>query len=129
MIKLGVPSTKLVIGAAFYGRMWENVSATNHGLYQSGKFKRGVDYKNLDTEINPEKGFAYYWDDFAKAPYQYNADKKLYFTYDDKHSIALKTKYAIDSHLDGIMFWELTCDRQSDGLLDEIVNTERNSEK
>ncbi|MBL7840353.1 MAG: glycoside hydrolase family 18 protein [Cyclobacteriaceae bacterium] len=129
LIKLGVPSTKLVIGAAFYGRMWENVSATNHGLYQSGKFKRGVDYKNLDTEINPKKGFAYYWDDVAKAPYQYNAEKKLYFTYDDKHSIALKTKYAIDNHLDGIMFWELTCDRQSGGLLDEIVNAALMSEK
>lgn len=123
LIELGVPANKLVIGAAFYGRMWEGVSSTNNGLYQSGKFKQGTDYKNLSAEINPEKGFTYYWDDNAKAPYQYNADKKLYFTYDDKESISLKTKYAIDQNLDGIMFWELGCDLEKDGLLDEIVKT------
>lgn len=121
LIKLGVPPNKLVIGAAFYGRMWENVSSKNNGLYQNGKFKQGVDYKNLNSEINPEKGFTYYWDDVAQAPYQYNPEKKLYFTYDDKKSIALKTKYAIDQKLDGIMFWELGCDAEKDGLLDEIM--------
>ena len=120
LIKLGVPANKLVIGAAFYGRMWENVSSENNGLYRSGKFKQGVDYKNLNAEINPAKGFTYYWDDVAKAPYQYNAEKKLYFTYDDKKSIALKTKYAIEHKLDGIMFWELGCDLETDGLLDAI---------
>lgn len=123
LIKLGVPANKLVIGAAFYGRMWENVSSTNNGLYQSGTFKQGIDFKNLSSEINPEKGFIYYWDNAAKAPYQYNAEKKLYFTYDDKRSIALKTKYAIDYKLDGIMFWELGCDLEKNGLLDEIVKT------
>lgn len=121
LIKIGVPATKLVIGAAFYGRMWENVSSQNNGLYQTGKFKQGTDYKNLSTEINPEKGFTYYWDDVAKAPYQYNTEKKFYFTYDDKRSIALKTNYAIEHKLDGIMFWELMCDQLEDGLLDEII--------
>lgn len=129
LIKLGVPANKLVIGAAFYGRMWEHVAVTNNGLYQSGTFKRGIDYKNLETEINPQKGFIYYWDDVAQAPYQYNAERKLYFTYDDKRSIALKTAYAIHQQLDGIMFWELTCDRESDGLLDEIVAVKQKSEK
>lgn len=129
LLKIGVPANKLVIGAAFYGRMWENVSFTNNGLYQSGKFKQGVDYKNLNTVINPEKGFTYYWDDVAKAPYQYNAEKKLYFTYDDKRSIALKTKYAIENHLDGIMFWELGCDLETEGLLDEIVKTKHQTSR
>lgn len=129
LIKSGVPATKLVIGAAFYGRMWEDVSSTHNGLYQRGKFKQGVDYKNLDQEINAQKGFTYYWDDVAQAPYQYNAEKKLYFTYDDKKSIALKTKYAIDQKLDGIMFWELGCDREKDGLLDEIVRVKNSGKK
>jgi chitinase len=129
LIKLGVPANKLVIGAAFYGRMWEKVSATNNGLYQSGTFKQSIDYKSMDQEITPQKGFAYYWDDVAKAPYQYNAEKKLYFTYDDKRSIALKTKYAMDHQLDGIMFWELPCDLETDGLLDEIVKIKNGSKK
>ncbi|WP_425476409.1 hypothetical protein [Paraflavitalea speifideaquila] len=41
-------------------------------------------------------------------------------TFDDSRSLALKTKYAIDKGLNGIMFWELTLDQPEDGLLDAI---------
>jgi len=120
LIKLGIPANKLVIGAAFYGRMWENVSPTRNGLYQSGKFKMGVNYNKFSQELSKEKGFVAYWDDVAKAPYSYNAEKKLYITYDDKKSMELKTKYVADTKLNGIMFWELTNDTYTDGLLDAI---------
>jgi chitinase len=123
LIKLGIPANKLVIGGAFYGRMWEGVASTNNGLYQSGKFKAGIDFKNFDQEISEQKGFVKYWDDVAKAPYSYNAAEKLFITYDDKRSLALKTKYAIDHKLDGIMFWELSLDTDKDGLLDAIIQT------
>lgn len=123
LIRMGVPREKLVIGAAFYGRMWEGVADVNHGLYQAGKFIRGVDYKHIDTELSTDKGYITYWDDVTKAPYRYNAQEKLFFTYDDKKSIALKTQYALDQHLDGIMFWELSLDKPTDGLLDAIVDT------
>ncbi len=120
LIKIGIPANKLVIGAAFYGRMWENVPATRNGLYQSGKFKRGVDYKNFNTELATSKGFVSYWDDVTKAPYSHNAQEKLFITYDDKRSMELKTKYVADHHLNGIMFWELTNDSYKEGLLDTI---------
>jgi chitinase len=117
LIKLGVPREKLVIGAAFYARVWENVPAKNKGLYQSGKFKTGIDYKKFGTELSSKSGFIHYWDDEAKAPYAYNEKKKLYATFDDKKSIALKTQYALDQQLDGIMFWEWSHDTK-DGLVD-----------
>ena len=120
LTKIGIPANKLVIGAAFYGRMWENVPPARNGLYQSGKFLRGVNYKKFKTELAPGKGFVAYWDDVAKAPYSYNAEKGLYITYDDKRSIDLKTKYVADKKLNGIMFWELTNDSDTDGLLDAI---------
>lgn len=123
LIKSGIPANKLVLGAAFYGRMWEDVPSINNGLYQSGKFKEFIDYRNFEKRFDASSGFKFFWDDQAKAPYLYNAEKKLYVTYDDKKSIALKTKYAIDNKLDGIMFWELSCDKEKDGLLDEIVKT------
>jgi chitinase len=123
LLKIGVPANKLVIGGAFYGRMWEGVASTNNGLYQSGKFKAGVDFKNFDKQISEQKGFVKHWDDVAKAPYAYNAAEKLFITYDDKRSLALKTQYAIDQKLDGIMFWELSLDTDQDGLLDAIVQT------
>jgi chitinase len=117
---MGIPANKLVIGAAFYGRMWENVPAARNGLYQSGKFKMGVNYKNFNTELSTSKGFVSYWDDVTKAPYSYNAQQKLFVTYDDKRSMELKTKYVADYRLNGIMFWELTNDSYEDGLLNTI---------
>lgn len=125
LIRIGVPRNKIVIGAAFYGRMWENVPPADNGLYQSGKFKAGVDFKNFDKKIPESQGFIRYWDDTAKAEYRYNAAQKLFVTYDDKRSLALKTQYAIDQKLDGIMFWELTNDTHSNGLLDAIDQVAR----
>jgi chitinase len=113
-----------VIGAAFYGRMWENVPPDNHGLYQSGKFKQGINYKKLKRTLSNENGFKTYWDDIAKAPYAYNSVEKLFITFDDKRSMELKTKYVMDQRLNGIMFWELTNDSTEDGLLDTIYNTQ-----
>jgi chitinase len=124
--KLGIPPSKLVIGAAFYGRIWENVPATNNGLYQPGKFKKGVNFRDASKELSPSTGFTLYWDDVAKAPYGYNAERKLFVTYDDKRSMALKTTYALDQGLNGIMFWEITNDTYKDGLLHTIDATRKN---
>lgn len=120
LIRIGVPSDKIVIGAAFYGRMWEDVAAVDHGLYQSGKFKTSINYNRFSSELSEQNGFTYLWDDVVKAPYLYNPEKKLFVTYDDKRSIQLKTQYVIDNKLGGIMFWELTLDKDQGGLLDTI---------
>jgi chitinase len=121
LIKLGVPADKLVIGAAFYARVWENVEATHHGVNQSGKFLKGIDFREFPQQLTGQQGFIRYWDNVAKAPYSYNAAKKLFATYDDKESLKLKTEYAIKYKLDGIMFWELTLDAPANGLLDAII--------
>lgn len=120
LIKLGIPREKIVIGAAFYARVWENVPATDNGLYQSGKFKTSIDYKRFPSLLSTEKGFTFYWDEKAKAPYAYNAAEKLFATFDDKLSIEHKTQYVIDQKLDGIMFWELSLDTYTNGLVDTI---------
>ena len=57
LISLGVPKNKIVIGAAFYGRMWENVADTGFGMYQTGKYKMNVDFKNLDSYLLSDSGF------------------------------------------------------------------------
>ncbi len=120
LVKMGIPSNKLVIGAAFYGRMWEDVPPAHNGLYQSGTFKQSLKYNKFKTELSKDKGFVSYWDDAAKAPYAYNAEKRLFITYDDKKSMELKTKYAVSNKLNGIMFWEITNDTYNDGLLQAI---------
>lgn len=126
LVKLGIPSEKLVLGAAFYGRMWENVPATRNGLYQPGKFRRMINYNSFKTTLSPDKGFKSYWDEVAKAPYAYNAAEGLFVTYDDKRSMELKTNYVVDHKLNGIMFWELTNDASTDGLLETIDRVKKN---
>lgn len=120
LLNHGVPKNKIVIGGAFYARVWENVPNVNRGLYQPGKFKTGIDFKKYEEEFSKENGFDYFWDEKTKAPYFYNKEKNLFATGDDKKSIGLKTKYVRDQGLQGIMFWELKSDTPKDGLLAEI---------
>jgi chitinase len=120
LLNLGIPSNKIVIGAAFYGKIWENVPDTSNGLYQPSKFKSTAQYKSLVSQYTAARGFNYYWDEVAKAPYLYNRTEKLFVTFDDKRSVQTKTQYAIDKKLSGIMFWQLTEDTFTDGLLDAI---------
>jgi chitinase len=111
---------KLIIGAAMYARVWENVPDTSHGLYQPGKFQRGVAYADFNNYFSDTSGYKYYWDKKAKAPYQYNSAQQLFATFDDKRSIEEKTKFIRKKKLGGIMFWELVQDLKEDGLIEEM---------
>lgn len=116
-----VPAEKLIIGAAFYARVWENVADSNHGLYQSGKFLRGVAYKDFSTYFTDSSGYKKYWDKKASSPYQYNSSKKLFATFDDERSVKAKTKFIRRKKLGGIMFWELIQDKPVNGLIDVMT--------
>ena len=73
-----------------------------------------------------DSGYVYHWDETAMAPYLYNPDRKIFFTYDDKRSVELKTRYVIDKKLGGIMFWQLANDTYSQGLLNTIDMVKKN---
>jgi len=118
---IGVPKEKLILGAAFYSRVWENVPPIDNGLYQPGKFKRGVNFKEFDSLLNT--GFVNHWDSVAQAPYKYHPEEKLFATFDDERSVALKTAYALEKELGGIMFWRLGSDKSTEGLLHSITTT------
>ena len=120
LINKKVEPAKLIIGAAFYARVWENVEHTNNGLYQPGKFLRSVQYKDFSSYFADSSGFTYYWDKKAKAPYRYSVSKKLFATFDDKRSLEAKTKFIKKKKLGGIMFWELSEDEPKDGLVEKI---------
>jgi chitinase len=120
LLNNGVEAHKLIIGAAFYGRVFENVGPDNNGRYQPGKFRQGVSFNAMDKYLSPDSGFVHYWDDTAHAPYAYNASRKLFVTYDNKRSVAEKVAYMKKYKLGGIMFWVLPEDTYRDGLLDAI---------
>lgn len=123
---VGVAPGKIVIGAAFYARIFGGVAAgDNHGLYQAGKFKKAFDYKYFTDSLSAARGFTTYWDDVAQAPYAYNPRRQEFASFDNEQSIQLKTKYARDKHLGGIMFWELTGDKPRHGLLEALYGAAR----
>jgi chitinase len=119
----GVKSKQLVIGAAFYGRAWKGVEPGTNGLYQKngGSHIGWSAYHQIRAEFEDDEDYARYWDDVAKAPYLYNQKDSIFISYDDPESVALKTRYAMDKNLGGIMFWELGNDtKEEHGLLDAI---------
>ncbi|HEY1870481.1 MAG TPA: glycoside hydrolase family 18 protein, partial [Chitinophagaceae bacterium] len=123
LISAGVPSKKIILGAAFYGRMFEVTDTINNGLYLPASFYHGISYSRLYDSVSVTNGFVQYWDSVANAPYAFNVQRKIQVTYDDSLSIARKTEYVIKKNLGGIMFWQLMDDRFTDGLLDVIDKT------
>jgi len=124
LIALKVPASKIVIGAAFYARVFETTDTVS-GLYQQGKFVKGVSFKNFSTQLSADSGYVLHWDDKAMAPYMFNPTQHLFVTYDDKRSIQAKTQYAMDKKLGGIMFWQLRDDAFTEGLLDAIYELKK----
>lgn len=120
LLQHGVKNEQLIIGAAFYARVWEQVAPENKGLYNAGNFKQGVSYKNFDTYFTDSSGFKYYWDRKAKAAYRYSKSQQLFATFDDERSIKAKAKFVRKKKLGGIMFWQLIEDKPSGGLVDVI---------
>lgn len=123
-IHAGVPKEKIVIGGAFYSRMWKNVPNVNNGYLQispaAGAY--GPIYTKLVAEYIDKNGFTRYWDDKAKAPYLF--DGSTFISYDDAESLQAKCAYIVDQDLKGIMFWEYSCD-ETGTLLDVIYQSLR----
>jgi chitinase len=121
LLKNDIPAEKLIIGAAFYARIWENVSNVDWGLYKKGTFKQSLGYKNFD-QLEPDSGWVHHWDENVYAPYAYHKTKNLFATYDNGMSLFEKVNYARQHKLGGIMFWELLSDKPGDGLLDVLAD-------
>lgn len=121
--ELGVSPKQLIIGGAFYGRAWKGVPSANNGLYQPNKgvHTGWLDYGAIRSDYENKNGFVRHWDDVALAPYLFNSTDSIFISYDDPESVALKTDYAQEAGLGGLMFWQLSNDTREDGsLLDAI---------
>jgi len=103
----GIPSGKLVLGVAFYGRGFSGVNLDNNGLYQPYQQNSGgYPYSTLEREYINRNGFKRLWDSAAKAPYLWNAETNTFITYDDPESLTAKADFVRSHHLCGIMYWE-----------------------
>ena len=115
--KDGVKKNKLVIGLAFYGQEINKV--TNEDKYDglpglNQPFEKPAtcspkDYRAIKSLIN-KNGYNYYWDSVAKVPYLFDAANKNFLSFDDPNSIVIKTSYAKNMGLGGVMIWDLAKD-------------------
>ena len=110
-IAAGVPSEKLVMGLAFYGRVYNLASNTKQGIGDSILNRdKGRGYSIIKDSLVNRNGYVAYRDKKAKAPYLYNASKKQFITYDDEWSVKKKCKYVLKKRMGGVMFWEYSSD-------------------
>ena len=115
-----MPSKKLVIGVAFYGREFGGANPAHDGLYQQyEKFIAFVPWPKLKADFINKNGFVRRWDARADAAWLWNRNTHAFISYDDPHSIAAKAAFVKAQHLGGIMYWEQSLD-PDDELLEAI---------
>ncbi len=123
--RAGVPARKILLGVAFYGKPWGDVSNVNHGLFQPGRPDAGGDvpYSAIKGSLL-EQGFTRYWDATAQAPYLYSEEKREFVSYDDPESIAAKCKYVLTHKLGGVVFWSYFNDPSGElvGAIDQALH-------
>ena len=112
-IAQGVSKEKLIVGIAFYGRMYTLSGEVNNILGNSnvvtgGKTITFTDIYNnyLSKAYKSDSTVVRYFDETSKAPYIYDSKNKIFITYDDSESIKEKCKYVIENDLGGVMFWD-----------------------
>ncbi len=102
----GVPYDKMVLGAAFYCRMWTGVSSTEDnglGKKSSTMGTGGGDFDVLKANYINKNGYTRYFDEQAQAPYLF--DGKNFISYEDEVSIKAKCDYVKEHGLAGMMYW------------------------
>lgn len=115
-----VPKDKIVLGSAFYSRVFKVKDDKANGLQRVGTFEHLVPWSAIDTTITAERGWTWFHDPQAKASYAFNAGTHEFLTGDDVASVKAKVAYVQQQGLAGIMFWQLRDDHHTGGLLDVI---------
>ena len=116
-VAAGVPPSKLLLGAPFYGRGWRGVAAVNYGLCQPaagvprGVYEKGInDFEVLDAQARPD-----FYDQPTGTHWTFNGSE--FWSFDDATSIGWKADYVNGAGLRGMMFWELSGDAPDGRLL------------
>jgi chitinase len=135
----GTPPEKIIIGGAFYGRAWGNVTDNGAGgLFTNNAAPFGkctweddnCDYWDIKNKI-ASGGFREYFDASSSAAYAYNASTRQFITYDNPQSLTNKANYVKAKNLGGMMLWELSGDTHQDNsnmLLTAMHDNLKNSQ-
>jgi len=110
-LSAGVPARKLVVGVPFYGRAFADVKAGRKGLDQPyGHYEGDHPWPQLVADFIDRNGYARHWDAAAQVPYLWNAQTRVFVSYDDPQSLKLKAEFVKARGLGGMMYWEQSQD-------------------
>lgn len=119
-LSAGVPSTKICLGLAAYGRTWTLATASANPTYgQSARLNFDGSYGGDAGPVTMSTGFVAYseivdnqWtsavDQTSQTVYAWSQDQ--FVTYDNEDTIRAKVDYAISKNLGGAFVWSLADD-------------------
>ena len=121
----GVPYSKMNLGLAFFGKIWQGGEGTPTGGVtaprQSWTTKPTMSGETQYHEIIGRADLVdnQRWDEVAQNPYVGvdipGAAEDLFIPYEDPRSIKEKVRFAAERGLTGLMIWELRGDYLPDG--------------
>ncbi|MBE6034753.1 glycoside hydrolase family 18 protein [Aminipila sp.] len=114
------PSDKLILGIPFYGYIYQSVSRSNSGLYQTYTSANSISYRVIAGKYLNKPGCVRYFHSQSLVPWIYNGS--TFISYEDPQSIALKADYIREKNLGGAMIWELSQD-SNEILLNTLYNS------
>ena len=108
-----VPYSKVVIGAAFYGRM-STLTKLNGLIISGGDCGASIRYNLIVSEYLSKPTVTEYWDDKAKAPWLFDTATNTFISYDNPKSIKIKCDYVKTKGAAGIFWWDYGSDSTGD---------------
>ena len=104
----GVPKSKLVIGAAFYGKSFDGGTGMGSAFEGKGSGNDGIwIWKDLLKQFETVP-YKIHWDEKTESEYALGNDEIIVFN--GIPSQRIRGEFIRDSEYAGVMFWELLCD-------------------
>ncbi len=112
LVSAGVDKKKVVFGIAFYGRLFNGVKNTNHGLNQPYESKSSITYQRIVNEYLNRVGTdcTIYYDSTYLAYYLYDTKNSALVSFDTVESCKAKYNYSIEAGIGGVMYWSYNDD-------------------
>lgn len=93
------------------------------GLSGTWRFHNLLSQHALKSPLEVNKPWVRVWDAVTSTPWLFNPKTKIFISYDDPRSLALKTCYVRRKDLAGVMIWSIDQDSKENDLLNAIHNS------
>lgn len=116
-----VPSSKLIVGLAFYGMRQLRTYDAENNTYSSWTSFGSLDWQDILIELEKENQRRVY-DEISQVPYIINDEGTIFISYDDPVSIKAKAEFVMENEIAGMMYWEYHHDYENTLLKAMVEN-------